>query len=422
MATGQPGTQVRAARVCCAALVLCACVAARDVDSPRSYSIGVGARATALGGNNLALAQDFSAVQYNPAGLGFMHAREAHVSMNGLIVQNATDGGLETRESSLERLRLGSGGLVWAVPASRGGLAFAVGYQCPTVFDDVIDYRASAGLTKDEFTLRTQGHFNYYTLGMGLQLAPGLSAGVAASVVGGNLEVHSRRHYTVGGVVPDTAIRESDYEHSLQRSYLGYDIRMGFLYQFSDMLSLGVRFVLPRTVRFSGDWERSYPLLLSDSSDYYDDPGRLRYMYEGALGVAVKFPFVVLTPEAGFRGPNPSAEEGTDAANWKVGAGVGAEVPVARTGLLVRLGYRYDEYDDQPAATFYGEDEKPTTLGELPTVLRDQQTLSGGLAYVTKGALCFELSYAYRMWQTRRTGIEHAYGAHQALACISLRY
>ena len=95
------------------AFVLALYVAARaDVGTPRARPIGLGARALALANNYSALSNDFSALYHNPAGLGFVKAREAHIALNGLIALGTSELGGATSDASNERLRLSSGGMV----------------------------------------------------------------------------------------------------------------------------------------------------------------------------------------------------------------------------------------------------------------------------------------------------------------------
>ncbi|MBD3242817.1 MAG: hypothetical protein GF331_19655 [Chitinivibrionales bacterium] len=400
-------------------------------DNPNPRIIGVGARALALAGNYTALARDFSALYYNPAGLGFVKAREAHVGLNGFVTRGVS--GLEdsVSEESNERLRLSSGGLVWAVPTSRGGLALAGGYFSPYVFDEAYQYASGSSETFDYRRRISHGQLNQWAFGFGLQVAPGLSGGLSVSLLTGSSETYNTVESRAGGQVLD--LDDDSYRRNATRSYLGYDVRVGFIYDIGTIASIGARFVFPRRIRFKGTLEEQYPALPTDSSWEVDDPGRMTMSYEGALSGAVKLPFLVLAPEVAFRAPDVSEDDSTDAAYWKIAAGIGAEVPVANTGLVFRAGYRFSEYDHQPMRVEYGvEGEKnpEPILDEVSDIL-NQQHLSGGLAYLSKSSLLFELSYGYTLWGytlhdptllTTRDGIEQRFGFHQVLFSVSLRY
>lgn len=395
------------------------------LDNPNPRGIGVGARALALGGNYTALARDFSALYHNPAGLGFVKSREAHIGLNGFVSRGVSNVAGDTAEESNERLRLSSGGLVWAVPTSRGGLALAGGYFSPYVFDETYVLEAQAGGLSDYRRRLSHGQLNQWAFGLGLQLAPGLSAGLAVSLLTGSSETYNTVQ-SKGN--PGLAALDAHYTRSATRSYLGYDVRLGFMYEIGTIASVGARFVFPRTIRFKGTIEEEYPGL-PDSSWEVQDPGKMTMSYEGVLGGAVKLPFLVLAPEIWFRAPDPSEMSQTDAAFWKLGAGLGAEVPVASTGLVFRAGYRFSEYDHQPMRVVYEGGFVPA-LSEISDVT-NQQHISGGLAYLSKSSLLFELSYGYTLWgytlhdpsvQVANDGVEQRFGFHQVLFSVALRY
>lgn len=405
--------------------------ASADLGNPHSQTIGVGARALAMGTNYAGLAGDFSALHYNPAGLGFVKAREAHVGLNGMIVRSESSQRDNTAEGSNERLHVSSAGIIWAVPTSRGGLALAAGYQNPYVYDESYSYRSTYTDSSFDFNYLSFGQLNLWTVGLGLQFAPGLSAGLAASLVTGSSEVSADGHFRIGGAVLDTAW--DDYERTVSRTYIGYDIRVGVMYEFADFASIGARFVFPRKLRFGGTVEESYPLWPADSSYTADEPGVATATYEGALGGAVKLPFLILTPEVRFRSPDPSNTRDTDAAYWKLGAGIGAEAPVARTGLLVRAGYSYNEYDNQPFTVVYDEPAELSTQErtDVPApkrVTNNQHTLSCGLAYLGSKALLVELSYGYTLWDytllapNPDADVDMSQGLHQIMLSVALRY
>ena len=107
--------------------------------SPAVQSVGVGAHSYSLANNFTALANDFSAVFFNPAGLAFVPIRELSISLMGIKEGASCDLGQTstTNAAPEQRLRLSSLGWLRSIPTSQGGLAFAIGFTNPYVLDDV---------------------------------------------------------------------------------------------------------------------------------------------------------------------------------------------------------------------------------------------------------------------------------------------
>ena len=93
-----------------------------------SPGLGVGARSLALGTAYTGIANDFSAVFWNPAGLGQIRTNEFSVGLSNLSAgDNSTffsnKGSFTNSSTTLNNL-----GLVYPFPTERGSLVFAVGY------------------------------------------------------------------------------------------------------------------------------------------------------------------------------------------------------------------------------------------------------------------------------------------------------
>jgi hypothetical protein len=115
---------------------------------------GTGARATAMGGAAIANANDYSALDWNPAALTLMNAAE--LTLSGFFKgHNSTAQYLGTIKSDdLTNFDLGSFGYAAGVPTTRGHLAFGISY------DRVKDYNATYSfnaVNANSSLLNTQG-------------------------------------------------------------------------------------------------------------------------------------------------------------------------------------------------------------------------------------------------------------------------
>lgn len=107
-----------------------------DAIRPFQNEFGPGARAMALGGAYSAVAEDYTAVYWNPAGLAQIRKMEfygslSHLSMNNRIGYQGT-----TTENTNGFTNMNALGMVFPVPTYRGSLVFAIGYNRINSFDD----------------------------------------------------------------------------------------------------------------------------------------------------------------------------------------------------------------------------------------------------------------------------------------------
>jgi hypothetical protein len=119
--------------------------------------IGTGARATAMGGAVIANANDYSALDWNPAALTLMNAAELTISgyyrahnSTALFLGNSMD-------ESQTNFDLGSFGYAVGLPTRRGHMAFGISY------DRVYDYNTTysfKAVNPNSSLLNTQGFVN----------------------------------------------------------------------------------------------------------------------------------------------------------------------------------------------------------------------------------------------------------------------
>ena len=88
---------------------------------------GVGVRAMGMGGAFVGVADDFTAMYWNPAGLAQMQRREVQVSfLRNSRANDSIFNGIPGR-SELTNTRFGSLGFVYPYPVYRGSLVLAAG-------------------------------------------------------------------------------------------------------------------------------------------------------------------------------------------------------------------------------------------------------------------------------------------------------
>jgi long-subunit fatty acid transport protein len=377
------------------------CFSVAKGDALAINQVGVGARAYSFANNYVAAANDISAIFWNPAALSFIPVREIQVSLDMLSNTSNTDFLGSKENSDVRRIRLANIGYLSAVPTGRGGLTFAAAYQSPYVFDDNPSFfgnyidksNNSIKLNKD---YRSFGSLNFWSGAFGLQVAPGLGIGAALSLVTGSQKIN----YIFTSDTDGIATRTNNDMYNAERSYVGYDVRLGLLYSPIEKIRLGARLVLPQTIWFTED-----PPIYEGFSK-----GQLFSSYSGAIGISTVLPIATLSSEVRFRAPydyvNPEdvIPSTSPAHSSRVGAGLGAEIPLFIKNALVRLGYSWDQYDTHPFAIQYdGDTSQAVWESDGVTVNQDRNLLTAGLAYVSSG-ISIEASYGYQFWKLNTNG------------------
>lgn len=311
---------------------------------------GLGSRSSSLANNYVALSNDFSGIFWNPAALSFVPVREFTVSTG--LLQKTTDWKLGNGSGvdELLRMRLSEIGFLFSIPTSRGGLTFGLGYASPWTFDDISAYEGS--YTYNDTTIfrksdyRTFGNLGLIGFSMGVQVAKGIGVGLTVSPVIGR--EHTRSPLQVITTYGSTRTEAADIVE-YEGQYFGYDIRGGILASLMDnRLRLGARASIPRVIKFT----ETQQIFTKDEqlieSLTYD--GSLISSFEGAMGAAYTFPFATISGEIRGRAPYSIVFPDRDipvngAGSSRMGAGIGAEIPLLFAPLVARGGVSWDEVD-----------------------------------------------------------------------------
>ena len=397
-------------------------ISASHADNSMANQTGVGARALSFANNYVAAANDMSSVYWNPAALAFLPVREAQASFDVLSNTSTTEYYGTQQTSDIRRLRIASAGCLFAVPASRGGLTFAGALQSPYVFERNPSFHGIVPATRiqREDLYRGYGSLHFWSGGVGIQVAPGVGIGISPSLVTGKETIKERWSETDSGLVTQSG---SD---DVERTYIGYDLRIGALYKLlNGNVLIGGRFVVPQRIWFTEN---------STYSGTYD--GELTSSFSGAVGAAGVLPFGTVSTEFRFRAPydfiNPAdvIPESSPAHHSKNGAGIGAEIPIFKTNALVRCGYSWDQFDlyqfamkyaNEPVGSEYENDLVGWGTSGI-TVNNDRQELTAGCAYISN-SIGFEASYGYQFWNlttnNRRSENEHL---QRGMVSMSVRF
>ena len=375
-----------------------------NADPVTVNDIGVGARAFSFANNYVALSNDMSGIFWNPAALSFLPVREFQAAFDILDNRNTVDLSGVNKKSDVRRIRLSDAGFLASIPTSKGGLTFAGSVQTPYIFDDNPSFKGaytddSNRVINVDQDYKGYGGLTYISGAFGLQVAPGFGIGVTASLVTGSEKTRRILYLTTNGSLLD--IVNDDYDLSIDRGYIGYDFRFGLFYAPSNIIRLGMRLSLPQQIWFDEDWSETYPGtdVRSFSPKY---SGKLLSSYSGAIGAAMRLPFLTVSTELRARAPYDIAypdekiPQSSAAAQMKMGAGIGVEVPIYMSKVLVRGGYSWDQYDPFVFVRQY-DNENIIWDEDALNDYKFRSLVTCGLAYVDDN-WCIEGAYGYQTW------------------------
>jgi hypothetical protein len=418
------------------ALIFSAIVSLLWAESPLVLIDGVGAKAQGMGNNYTAVANDYSAVFWNPSGLAFIPVREIHTGVN--IVGMSTETELGGTEKSYQKSRFGfsSAGLVRSLPTTQGGFTFALGYSTPYTFMDISRYQGvdvyndpqyvlpniietdtlqyGDSLWYDDAKYVSNGMLGLWSAAAGWQIAKGFGIGVTASYLNGRQMNHRSfyTHYKYGVFNRLTDI-------ATETGYHGFDLRVGVMYQPNNLFSAGARIEIPQVIRYKTTQR------FSIDDEVTKSDGILRSSLSSALGFALTLPFVKIDADAMARSPNPDVDEG-DLAYWKIGAGVGIEVPVSALNAIIRTGYSWKEYDLYPYADYVNGMLQPDVYADVSGSALHRFNL--GATLVLSKSITLDFAYTTMFFNTQtvdvdwRNVLDKKYSVNRFDCTFSVRY
>lgn len=353
--------------------------AARILDN----ELGFGARALGMGGAYTGVADDYSAVYWNPAGLAMIRKTEmfldfSHVRFNNDVTYQ---GNLSSPTNSSTNLN--SIGLVMPVPTVRGSLVFGLGYQRVKNFDYINEFQGVSNtdnnlsfildstnqvydffgknVTRGEL-ITDEGSMNQYNLSGAIDISPNASFGIALNYWTGKSD------YSLDFTQTDTEnnfenFPEDFYQYKENRTinseYSAFSAVLSGIYRIKQLARIGITYSTP--IKFNVNENYINPASLEfDNGDLITfDANEGKYEYD------VQIPFEVsagasvnvlgLGTVAGsiryrdwsqmkFKSPSELLEENSFIkSNYRevLRLNLGAEAKVPFTSLRLRGGFMY---------------------------------------------------------------------------------
>ncbi len=424
---------------------------------------GVGARAQAMGNSYAGVADDYSALYWNPAGLTQISTSQMSGDFYHLQFNNNANFIGNNTISNETFSRLNSLGFAYKFPTVQGSFVLAFGMNRFKDFDDFLHFqgfnRQSNGITfeledtegnlNDYYfdqdlmqaeTIFNQGHLTAWSLGGGLAMSPNFSLGATIHFIGGKGEyMFDLFQEDVNNVYTQFPADIESYElhQRIDSRYSGIGMTVGGLFEVTRDLNMGFSIDLPTNIKVMETFSENDAIIFDDGYEDALDYGIseweyvVKYPAKLTGGVSIDFGQILLTASAEYRDwtqvrfdksddyPYPSdydellaentyfKEEFRDVLSWSAGG----ELRVPGTRLKLRGGYRI----------------VPSPLINADNTL-DKTYYSGGFGADLDRKTTLDVSYTRGFWKRYSSdsytpgGTEESIETDKILAGITIRF
>lgn len=392
---------------------------------------GFGTRALAMGGAYTALANDYSGIYWNPAGLGSIDKTGIYAELSHLQFSNDAlyMGNLTSNNQGFTKLK--SLGFVMPLPTNQGSFVIAGGFNRVLDYDDHLYFEGFGDISNDigfeieddngdiyfypfdqgvyrQEEVRSEGSLRQWSLGGAIALSPNFTIGLTTSLV------HGKEEYNFGFSQFDDDNLYNEYpgdfdvykvNQYLQSEYLALNIKLGGMVDLNNMFKIGGVITLPSKYYVEETHSFSDNLFFDDgTSDPTEDP-------PGNWDYHLKTPFIF---DAGIAFTNKMITLSA-AARYRDWSQTRFEVSDFETNsqdysdLISENNYLARDYDQVLEYRLGGEVTLPGLNTKLrggytliPSPLRDSNddraTYSAGISFKVDKNVSLDFSYLKRDW------------------------
>lgn len=404
-----PGT--RHIFLACALFLLITQVALAQQEVTVGNDFGVGARAMGMGGAFIAVADDSTALHWNPAGLSQIRRVEIFGGLSHERFEADTEyfGNLDETFTSNTRLP-STFAIVLPVSVRRGGLAFAFGVNRVQSFDARMRLSGLNRSTEDEDpeffglfieeTSNESGGMYSWNFGAAVEVAPGVSLGGSLNFLQGNYE------YDLSLDADDTEGIDSElagfsFRDTIDSDYFGVEGRIGLLARVGKHFRLGATIDIPFDLSVDEFWTQdTFDLYDDGTSDSFADDGFFSYDISrpvrfGVGIAATPISGVIISADALYTDwtqteysepPSDDIDDDFFNENYRdtVQLRVGGEFTIPNSGVRLRAGYLRDPLPYTPDGL------------EIDT---ERQFITFGIGMILDRVLTLDVAYMLGFWE-----------------------
>lgn len=370
-------------------------------------TFGVGARTMGMGGTFLGIADDSTALYWNPAGLAQIRKFELYGSLSHHDINSETQfAGTSPTDASRSKTRPNSVGIVYPLDARRGGFAIGLGYNRAQNFDSRISIQGIdptndptfGGLDVDE-TNSDRGGIGIWSFGAGVFISQNIILGASMDFWHGTY-VNELDSIATDVSNIDAELAGFAFHDTIDREYFGVGGRIGMLAYITENVSLGFTAVAPMDIEVDEVWREETNVIFDDGeSERESDQDSILFdierPFELGAGIAVKLlqESLTLASDVQFTDwtqtqySTPPAED-VSRDNFErfydmtVQVRVGAEYEFKRIDAYTRVGYIYDPI--------------PFNAKEVGN---NRDFLTFGIGKVFDGVVKFDIAYMRGSWE-----------------------
>ncbi len=437
--------------------------------------LGVGARALGMGGAYVGVANDYSALYWNPAGLSQLQYGEFSFGLSHLNYRDGSTFLSGAQSLTSNATKLNSLGIAYPVPVRRGSLVLAFGYQRQSDFTTGVSFKgynpggsiiqswAPNGTPyPDDVTLAEdlklaiadtvsgnfnspitgrltqlgkvleEGGLNNWSAGGAMDVAKNMSLGVTFTYVSGTYkytrnykEQDNNNVYTTFPFDFDELVVDDEVESDIS----GANAKFGFMYREPDRFRVGVTIKTPTSFRIKETFNTTAQSYFDNGETFgpFDGPASNEYdvltPWVFSAGASVTVRQLVLSgdieytdwTQMEFQDANRDLlaknKDIKDFLRATANLRAGAEYDFQSAGVRVRGGFIYSP------SPYQGD---PSSF--------DQKYITAGIGVLLGESAMLDIGYARGWWNTYRISydggprVNEKITANNFLATLSFRF
>ena len=236
--------------------------------------VGPGARPLGMAGTYTGIADDFSSVWYNPAGIAQVKRIEVQASLSRSGYANETSYYGSPWDGSTSNIRLNNLGFVFPIPVYQGAFSFALGYNQIMSFDRRTRILAdgTGNANWHDFDELESGRLGAWNLSMAADVSPNLALGLGANYFVGADD------YTLTG---NENVPTPQYtEQTINTDLSGWMINAGALLRIGRFARVGGMFQPAMSMLLKEDWTQD------QNSGFFDYRMTYPAIFRGGISFA----------------------------------------------------------------------------------------------------------------------------------------